>query len=63
MESGYLTVVCNIIIDELSRLPGDGRTQIGFLAVDSTIHFFSMPDNVSQPHEMVMLDVDGKTFK
>ncbi|XP_043672934.1 protein transport protein Sec24A isoform X2 [Vespula pensylvanica] len=58
VESGYLTVVCNIIIDELSRLPGDGRTQIGFLAVDSTIHFFSMPDNVSQPHEMVMLDVD-----
>lgn len=63
MESGYLTVVCNTISDELSRLPGDGRTQIGFLAVDSTIHFFSMPDNVSQPHEMIMLDVDGKRFK
>ncbi|XP_015191713.1 PREDICTED: protein transport protein Sec24A isoform X2 [Polistes dominula] len=58
VESGYLTVVCNTITDELSRLPGDGRTQIGFLAVDSTIHFFSMPDNVSQPHEMIMLDVD-----
>ncbi|KAI4490569.1 hypothetical protein M0804_003513 [Polistes exclamans] len=58
VESGYLTVVCNTITDELLRLPGDGRTQVGFLAVDSTIHFFSMPDNVSQPHEMIMLDVD-----
>ncbi|XP_066587390.1 protein transport protein Sec24A [Prorops nasuta] len=58
VESGYLTIVCNIITEELSRLPGDSRTQVGFLAVDSAVHFFSMPDNVSQPHEMIMLDVD-----
>lgn len=58
VESGYLNIVCNTITDELSRLPGDGRTQLGFLAVDSAIHFFSMPDNVSQPHEMIMLDVE-----
>lgn len=58
VESGYLQIVCNTIIDELSRLPGDSRTQIGFLAVDSALHFFSMPDNVSQPHEMIMLDID-----
>ncbi|XP_031841096.1 protein transport protein Sec24AB isoform X2 [Nomia melanderi] len=58
VESGYLNVVCNAISEELSRLPGDGRTQIGFLAVDSAIHFFSIPDNVSQPQEMIMLDID-----
>lgn len=58
VESGYLSIVCSTIADELSRLPGDSRTQVGFLAVDSALHFFSMPDNVSQPHEMVMLDVD-----
>ncbi|XP_011167276.1 protein transport protein Sec24A isoform X2 [Solenopsis invicta] len=58
VESGYLQIVCNTITDELSRLPGDSRTQIGFLAVDSTLHFFSMPDNVSRPHEMIMLDID-----
>ncbi|XP_011648058.1 protein transport protein Sec24A isoform X2 [Pogonomyrmex barbatus] len=58
VESGYLQIVCNIITDELSRLPGDSRTQVGFLAVDSALHFFSMPDNVSQPHEMIMLDID-----
>ncbi|KAL0102264.1 hypothetical protein PUN28_018655 [Cardiocondyla obscurior] len=58
VESGYLQIVCNTITDELSRLPGDSRTQVGFLAVDSAIHYFSMPDNVSQPHEMIMLDID-----
>ncbi|XP_076619720.1 protein transport protein Sec24AB isoform X1 [Colletes latitarsis] len=58
VESGYLSIVCNVISEELSRLPGDGRTQIGFLAVDSAIHFFSIPDNVSQPQEMIMLDID-----
>lgn len=58
VESGYLQIVCNTITDELSRLPGDSRTQVGFLAVDSALHFFSLPDNVSQPHEMIMLDID-----
>ncbi|KAG7212803.1 hypothetical protein KM043_013060 [Ampulex compressa] len=58
VDSGYLTIVCKTISEELTKLPGDGRTQVGFLAVDSALHFFSIPDNVSQPHEMVMLDVD-----
>ncbi|XP_076684300.1 protein transport protein Sec24AB isoform X1 [Andrena cerasifolii] len=58
VESGYLSIVCNVISEELSRLPGDSRTQIGFLAVDSAIHFFCIPDNVSQPQEMIMLDID-----
>ncbi|XP_076652844.1 protein transport protein Sec24AB [Halictus rubicundus] len=58
VESGYLNIVCNAISQELSMLPGDSRTQIGFLAVDSAIHFFSIPDNVSQPQEMIMLDID-----
>ncbi|XP_063983173.1 protein transport protein Sec24A [Diachasmimorpha longicaudata] len=58
VESGYLTIVCQVISEELSKLPGDGRTQVGFLAIDSAVHFFSMPDNVSQPHELIMLDVD-----
>ncbi|XP_001606431.1 protein transport protein Sec24A [Nasonia vitripennis] len=58
VESGYLALVCNIVAEEMSRLPGDGRTQVGFLAVNSAIHFFSMQENVSRPHQMTMLDVD-----
>ncbi|KAJ8687154.1 hypothetical protein QAD02_022948 [Eretmocerus hayati] len=58
IDSGYLSLVCNIVAEEMSRLPGDARTQIGFLAVNSAVHFFSMQDNVSQPHQMIMMDVD-----
>ncbi|XP_014217600.1 protein transport protein Sec24A [Copidosoma floridanum] len=58
IESGYLALVCNIITEELSRIPGDSRTQIGILAVDSAVHFFGMPDNVSQPQHMIMMDVE-----
>lgn len=58
VESGYLQIVCNTISEELSNLPGDSRTQVGFLAVDSAVRFFSMPDDVSRPQEMVLLDID-----
>ena len=58
VDSGYLSIVCNILTEELSRLPGDSRTQVGILAVNSAIHFFGMQENVSQPHHMIMLDVD-----
>ncbi|XP_051176708.1 protein transport protein Sec24A isoform X2 [Leptopilina boulardi] len=58
VESGYLNVVCKTIEEELTKMPGDGRMQIGFIAIDSAIHFFSLADGVSQPHEMIMLDVE-----
>ncbi|KAL7302521.1 hypothetical protein TKK_0005162 [Trichogramma kaykai] len=57
-DSGYLTVVCRILQEEMSNLPGDSRTQIGIIGVNSAVHFFGMPENVSQPHHMIMLDVD-----
>ncbi|XP_058800430.1 protein transport protein Sec24A [Phymastichus coffea] len=58
VDSGYLQLVCNIVSEEMSKLPGDSRTQVGFIAVDSAVHFFSIQENASQPHEMVMLDID-----
>ncbi|XP_023318251.1 protein transport protein Sec24A isoform X2 [Trichogramma pretiosum] len=57
-DSGYLSVVCRILQEEMSNLPGDSRTQIGIIGVNSAVHFFGMPENVSQPHHMIMLDVD-----
>ena len=31
-------------IDELEKLPGDSRTQIGFITYDRVVHFYSMPE-------------------
>ncbi|KAF7281230.1 hypothetical protein GWI33_005020 [Rhynchophorus ferrugineus] len=58
VESCYLNVMCNILLEELKHLPGDARTQIGFLAYDSSLHFFSLAEGQNQPHEMTVLDID-----
>nr|NVI77898.1 Sec24AB ortholog [Cucujiformia] len=58
IESGYLNVFCSVLLEELANLPGDSRTQVGFITYDSCIHFFSFAEGLSQPHEMMVLDVD-----
>ncbi|XP_066991918.2 protein transport protein Sec24A [Anabrus simplex] len=58
VESGYLQLVCNILMDELERLPGDGRTQIGFITFDSSVHFYNLAEGLSQPQQMVVVDTD-----
>lgn len=58
IESGYLNVFCNVLASNLSELPGDARTQIGFIAYNSAVHFFSLAEGISQPHQMTILDVD-----
>ncbi|XP_017778583.1 PREDICTED: protein transport protein Sec24A [Nicrophorus vespilloides] len=58
IESGYLHTVCSVLQSELNNLPGDTRTQVGFIAYDTALHFFSFADGLSQPHEMTVLDID-----
>ena len=31
LETGYLRTFCDTLMDELDKLPGDGRTQVGFI--------------------------------
>ena len=28
LETGYIKSVCNVLLEELDKLPGDGRTQV-----------------------------------
>lgn len=58
IESGYLQTFCDILTSEISNLPGDSRTQIGFLAFDSMLHFFALNDGLSRPHEMIVVEMD-----
>lgn len=58
VESGYLHSVCSVLSSELTNLPGDARTQIGFVAYDSALHFYSLSEGQNQPHEMTVLDID-----
>lgn len=40
-------------------MPGDGRTKIGFLTFDSTVHFYNLQEGLSQPQMLVVSDIDG----
>ena len=39
---GLLGVFCRTLLDNLSRLPGDGRTMVGFLTYDHALHFYNL---------------------
>nr|XP_023013685.1 protein transport protein Sec24A [Leptinotarsa decemlineata] len=58
VESGYLELMSGILLQELKNLPGDARTHLGFIAYDSALHFYSLPEGITQPQEMTVLDIE-----
>lgn len=61
-QSGYLETACKTIQEQLDSLPGDARTQVGFIAYNSAVHFYNIADGFTQPHEITVLEVEGKRF-
>lgn len=59
-QTGYLSTMCEVLSQNLTKLPGDARTSVGFIAVDSAIRFYELGENLSQPRELIVTDVDGK---
>ena len=59
-QSGYLSTVCEVLCSNLSKLPGDTRTSVGFITVDSAVRFYDLGEMLNQPHELIVTDVDGK---
>nr|XP_048293573.1 protein transport protein Sec24A isoform X2 [Myodes glareolus] len=58
IETGYLISVCQSLLDNLDLLPGNTRTKIGFITFDSTIHFYSLQEGLSQPQMLIVSDID-----
>ncbi|XP_067280125.1 protein transport protein Sec24A isoform X3 [Pseudorasbora parva] len=58
VQTGYLEVVCQALLDNLDTLPGDARTKIGFITFDSTIHFYNLQEGLSQPQMLIVSDID-----
>ncbi|XP_045141010.1 protein transport protein Sec24A isoform X2 [Echinops telfairi] len=58
IETGYLNLVCQSLLDNLDLLPGNTRTKIGFITFDSTIHFYSLQEGLSQPQMLIVSDID-----
>lgn len=59
VECGYLRQFCDILLEELDKLPGDGRTQIGFITYNSSVHFYNLAEGLRQPHQMIVVDTEG----
>ncbi|XP_066576319.1 protein transport protein Sec24B isoform X2 [Amia ocellicauda] len=58
VEAGYLNVLCQTLLENLEKLPGDTRTRVGFITFDSTIHFYNLQEGLSQPQMLVVSDID-----
>jgi len=58
VDTGYLKVVCDTLLENLESIPGDSRTQIGFITYDSAVHFYNLSEGLSQPAQLVVCDID-----
>ncbi|RUS79855.1 hypothetical protein EGW08_012381 [Elysia chlorotica] len=58
VETGYLSQFCQILLDELDKLPGDARTTIGFLCYDRSLYYFNLAEGLSQPQMLVVPDLE-----
>nr|CAD7391971.1 unnamed protein product [Timema cristinae] len=58
LECGYLSIVTEMLLNKLDKLPGDGRTQIGFLTYNSSVHFYNLADCLTQPQQMIVADTE-----
>ncbi|XP_034033847.1 protein transport protein Sec24A isoform X2 [Thalassophryne amazonica] len=58
VETGYLSVFCQSLLDNINMLPGDSRTKVGFITFDSTIHFYNLQEGLSQPQMLIVSDIE-----
>ncbi|KAF2862267.1 hypothetical protein K470DRAFT_213368 [Piedraia hortae CBS 480.64] len=58
IASGLLATAARCILESLHRIPNlDRRTRLGFMAVDGSLHYFSIPQDGSESNEARMLAV------
>jgi len=58
VTSGLLATAARCILESLDRIPNtDRRTRLGFMAVDSSLHYFSIPRDGGESNDARMLVV------
>ncbi|KAJ3278706.1 COPII subunit [Borealophlyctis nickersoniae] len=59
VQSGMVATAARTILDTLDAIPNtDNRTKVGFIAVDSTLHFFNLNPNLTEPQMLVVSDLE-----
>lgn len=57
VQSGMLRSVANGIRQSLDNLPGRGRTKVGFITYDNSVHYYNLSADLSAPQMMVVSDL------
>eukprot|EP00638_Chattonella_subsalsa_P000347 CAMPEP_0117751506 /NCGR_PEP_ID=MMETSP0947-20121206/11015_1 /TAXON_ID=44440 /ORGANISM="Chattonella subsalsa, Strain CCMP2191" /LENGTH=975 /DNA_ID=CAMNT_0005569899 /DNA_START=115 /DNA_END=3040 /DNA_ORIENTATION=- len=58
LQSGMVACAVETIKQSLKSMPGNPRTQIGFVTFDSTVHFYNLKSSLSQPQCYVVSDLE-----
>jgi len=59
VASGMVHKTCETILQTLDNLPGMGRTRIGFVTFDNTVHFYNLKSTLTQPQVLVVPDINN----
>jgi protein transport protein SEC24 len=57
VRSGMLQSAANAIKASLDDLPGRGRTKVGFVTFDNSVHYYNMASDLAQPQMLVVSDL------
>ncbi|CAG8709270.1 14480_t:CDS:10, partial [Acaulospora morrowiae] len=59
VQSGAVATAAKTILESLDRIPNeDKRTKIGFITFDTSLHFYSLNSNASEPQMLVVSDLE-----
>jgi len=59
IQSGMVATAARTILSSLDNIPNfDNRTKIGFVTYDSTLHFYNLNANLTEPQMLVVSDLD-----
>lgn len=59
IRSGLVATVATTILESLDRIPNaDDRTKVGFIGVDSSLHYFSIPEDNEEGEVSLMVVPD-----
>ncbi|KAJ2745038.1 COPII subunit [Coemansia sp. BCRC 34301] len=59
VQLGAPGVIGQTILSALDRIPNiDNRTKVAFIAVDSSLHYFQVRPNSTEPQQLVVSDLD-----
>lgn len=59
VQSGMVATAARTILDSLDRIPNEEkRTCVGFITVDSALHFYNLNSGSAEPQMLVMSELD-----